>query len=102
MNDLPKPDDFKPMHAEVVTAKPAPRPALNKFTELAAKLKVVHQTAHAEADKLSAEADELLPELMEAVGAHRASLQSQRDGIQDLKDAANVLSNFDPNAQSDN
>jgi hypothetical protein len=95
--DLPKPDDFQPMHPEPVAAKPTPRPALNKFAELAAKLKANREEMHDEADKLSAETDAVMAEFRGGVAKHRSILADAKAGVQDLKEAAAIMSNFDPN-----
>jgi hypothetical protein len=91
-------DEFTPTHPESVAIQAPAKPMVNKFTELAEKLKAVHKAANDEADKLSAEADEIMPLLLDAASKHRGGLQKQKAGIQELRDAANVLSNFDPNA----
>jgi hypothetical protein len=116
--ELPKSDDFKPMHAEPerlkigtplgefkeltgqaepIGSKPAPKSSLNKFTELAAKLKANREEMHTEADKLSAETDAVMATFRDGVAKHRSILEDAKSGVQDLKDAANIMSNFDPN-----
>lgn len=99
IRELKPVDEFQPVRTEppkVTPAMPA-KPLVNKFTELAAKLKANQAVMHKEADALSAEADDVMPQFMEAVGKHRSILQSAKAGVKDMQDAANILSNFDPN-----
>lgn len=98
IKELKPVEEFKSLRPDplpVVT--PVAKPLVNKFTELAAKLKANRELMHKEADALSAEADAMMPNFTEAVGKHRSILQDAKAGIKDMQDAANILSNFDPN-----
>lgn len=98
IRELKPMDEFVPTHPEPAqVAKPTAKPMVNKFTELAKKLKANRETMSAEADALSAEADAIMPTFHEAVGKHRSLLSDAKSGIKDMADAANILSNFDPN-----
>lgn len=95
IKELKPVDEFKPVRPE---PSPTVSLGLNKFTELAAKLKANRAEMHAEADKLSAETDAVMDEFRHGVTKHRSILEDAKAGVQDLKDAANIMSNFDPNA----
>lgn len=98
IRELKPMDEFVPMHTDPVpVAKPAAKPMVNKFTELAAKLKKNREVMNAEADALNAEVDSTMGTFHEAVGKHRSILDGARAGIKDMHEAANILSNFDPN-----
>lgn len=73
---------------------------MNKFSELAAKIKSGNAFMNSEADALSAEVDETMAVFNDAVGKHRSILKDARSGVDAMKDAANTMSNFDPNAES--
>lgn len=95
IKELKPVDYFQPVRPEPT---PAARPALNKFTELAAKLKANRAEMLAEADSLSAETDAVMEVFRDGVTKHRSILEDAKAGVQDLNDAANIMSNFDPNA----
>lgn len=91
---------YEPLKAGITPVVASTKPKINRFSEVAAKLKANRAIMHAEVDKLDAESDEIMPILLEAVGKHRSELQDMRDGVQDMKDAAEILRNFDPNDES--
>jgi hypothetical protein len=102
-NNAPEP----PAAAPAVTTAPPPLPPLpttkpvaktvNKFTALAARLKSGHESMDNEADALGTELDAALSKFSAAIGRNRARLDTVGEGIKAIDDAANVLSNFDPN-----
>lgn len=64
---------------------------MNKFAELAAKMKANRQVMEEEADKLSAEMDEVMPQFMAAVDMHRDMLGEAKAGVEAMKEAASGL-----------
>lgn len=64
---------------------------MNKFAELAAKIKSNLTTMHDEADVLSREADETMTAFMGAAGQHRSMLADAKDGVQAMQEAVSGL-----------
>lgn len=64
---------------------------MNKFQELAAKIRAGQTEMDQEADALSAEVDKTLTAFREAAGQHRSMLSSARDGVKAMQEAASGL-----------
>lgn len=63
-------------------------PVMNKFTELAAKIKANRETMEAEADDLSSEADKTMSLFMAATCRHRSMLEAAKEGVKAMEEAA--------------
>jgi hypothetical protein len=66
-------------------------PAMNKFAELAAKIKAGQTEMDQEADSLSAEVDTTLTAFREAANQHRSMLSAARDGVKAMQEAVSGL-----------
>lgn len=64
---------------------------MNKFQELAAKIRAGQTEMDQEADSLSVEVDETLTAFRAAAGQHRSMLGSAREGVQAMQEAASGL-----------
>lgn len=65
--------------------------AMNKFAELAAKIKSGQSEMDQEADALSAEVDQTLTAFREAATKHRSMLGAARDGVKAMQEAVSGL-----------
>lgn len=64
---------------------------MNKFAELAAKIKAGQSEMDQEADALSAEVDTTLTAFREAANQHRSMLSAARDGVKAMQEAVSGL-----------
>jgi hypothetical protein len=62
--------------------------AMNKFAELAAKIKANQAAMEAEADHLSVEADKTMSLFMAATTRHRSMLDMAKEGVKAMEEAA--------------
>jgi hypothetical protein len=72
---------------------------LNKFKELAEKLKSGHASMDAQGDDLSTLLDSAMSKVNAAVGKHTARLNDVVEGVKAMDDVANILSNALPNEE---
>lgn len=62
--------------------------AMNKFAELAAKIKANREAMEAEADQLSVEVDKTMSLFMSATNRHRSMLDMAKEGVKAMEEAA--------------
>lgn len=62
--------------------------AMNKFAELASKVKANQEAMNAEADDLSTDADKTMSTFMAAAGRYRTMLDEAKAGIKAMEEAA--------------
>lgn len=63
-------------------------PAMNRFAELAAKIKANQVAMEAEAEQLSVEADKTMSLFMAATNRHRSMLEMAKEGVKAMEEAA--------------
>lgn len=72
----------------VTDIKASDRTTMNKFAELAAKVKANREAMEAEADHLSEDADKTMSLFMASAGRYRTLLNDAKDGIKAMEEAA--------------
>lgn len=65
--------------------------SMNKFAELAAKIKSSQEAMNAEADDLNAETDRTMSLFMAATSRHRSMLNDAKDGAKAMEEAAAAM-----------
>lgn len=63
-------------------------PAMNRFAELAAKIKANREAMEAEAEHLSVEVDKTMSLFMAATNRHRSMLDMAKEGVKAMEEAA--------------
>jgi hypothetical protein len=63
-------------------------PAMNRFAELAAKIKANREAMEAEAEHLSVEVDKTMSLFMAATSRHRSMLDMAKEGVKAMEEAA--------------
>lgn len=63
-------------------------PAINRFAELAAKIKANREAMEAEAEHLSVEVDKTMSLFMSATNRHRSMLDMAKEGVKAMEEAA--------------
>lgn len=72
----------------VTDTKASDRTTMNKFAELAAKIRSSREAMEAEADDLNVEVDKTMSIFMDAAGQNRSMLVEAREGAHAMREAA--------------
>jgi len=64
---------------------------MNKFAELAAKIRANQESMYAEADDLSTDADKTMSTFMAAAGKYRTMLDEAKAGVKAMEEAAAAM-----------